>query len=197
MNVAGRFLYGAPASNLDLDGDVTIAAAEERPGFAGYQFGLADDEVDPTKQTLDDLPSTDDDGKATFNVNLDKLPSTDASAAGRCHAAHERTGRSRRRAQADAADHARGQYDRHQAAVPRHFARRRRQRQFRRDRRRAGRQDAGASAGCTISCCASRRIISSTSATACGISSRSRPRPALPTARSMWRRTNRGGFRCR
>ncbi len=76
MNVAGRFLYGAPASNLDLDGDVTIAAADERKGFAGYQFGLADDELDPTKQTLDDLPSTDDSGNATFKVNLDKLPST-------------------------------------------------------------------------------------------------------------------------
>jgi alpha-2-macroglobulin len=76
MNVAGRFLYDAPASNLDLDGDVTVSAAKERPGFAGYQFGLADDEVDATKQTLDDLPSTDDGGKATFKVNLDKLPST-------------------------------------------------------------------------------------------------------------------------
>ncbi len=76
MNVAGRFLYGAPASNLDLDGDVAISAAKDRPGFTGYQFGLADDEVDPTKQTLDDLPSTDDAGNAKFNVNLDKLPST-------------------------------------------------------------------------------------------------------------------------
>ncbi|HZC56471.1 MAG TPA: alpha-2-macroglobulin [Xanthobacteraceae bacterium] len=76
MNVAGRFLYGAPASNLDLDGDVTISAAKERTGFAGYQFGLADEEVDPSKQTLDDLPSTDDSGNAKFNVNLDKLPST-------------------------------------------------------------------------------------------------------------------------
>jgi uncharacterized protein YfaS (alpha-2-macroglobulin family) len=76
MSVAGRFLYGAPASNLDLDGDVTISAAAERKGFAGYQFGLADDELDPTKQTLDDLPSTDDSGNATFKVDLDKLPST-------------------------------------------------------------------------------------------------------------------------
>jgi uncharacterized protein YfaS (alpha-2-macroglobulin family) len=76
MNVAGRFLYRAPASNLDLDGDVTISATKERTGFAGYQFGLADDELDPTKQTLDDLPSTDAAGNATFKVDLDKLPST-------------------------------------------------------------------------------------------------------------------------
>jgi alpha-2-macroglobulin len=76
LDVAGRFLYGAPAAGLDLDGDVTIAAAKERAGFAGYQFGLADDELDPTRQSLDDLPSTDDDGSAKFKVALDKPPSS-------------------------------------------------------------------------------------------------------------------------
>ena len=60
VDVAGRFLYGAPAADLDLDGDMTIAAADERAGFAGYQFGLADeDRSKPLQQSLDDLPSTD------------------------------------------------------------------------------------------------------------------------------------------
>jgi uncharacterized protein YfaS (alpha-2-macroglobulin family) len=72
--VAGRFLYGAPAANLDLEGEVDIAAAKERPGFAGYQFGLADEEVDPSRQSLDDLPSTDDAGNAKFTVTLEKPP---------------------------------------------------------------------------------------------------------------------------
>jgi alpha-2-macroglobulin len=74
--VSGRFLYGAPAANLDLEGEVTISAAKERSGFAGYQFGLADEELQPVQQTLADLPSTDAQGKATFAVNLDKLPSS-------------------------------------------------------------------------------------------------------------------------
>ena len=39
VTVDGRYLYGAPASELDLEGEVTIKAAKERPGFAGYQFG--------------------------------------------------------------------------------------------------------------------------------------------------------------
>ena len=51
LSVDGHFLYGAPASNLDLQGTVTIAAAKERPGFAGYSFGLADDEVTPCART--------------------------------------------------------------------------------------------------------------------------------------------------
>ncbi len=76
IDVAGRFLYGAPAADLDLEGDMTIAAAPERAGFAGYQFGLGDEQVEPLQQPLDDLPATDAAGKAKFSVDLDKLPST-------------------------------------------------------------------------------------------------------------------------
>ena len=74
VNVAGHFLYGAPAADLDLEGEVTITKAKERAGFAGYQFGLADEEVDAVQQPLADLPNTDAAGKATFPVQLDKLP---------------------------------------------------------------------------------------------------------------------------
>jgi hypothetical protein len=74
--VAGRFLYGAPAAHLELEGEVTIAAAKERQGYQGYAFGLADDEVDSVQQPLADLPQTDDAGKATVTVALDKLPAS-------------------------------------------------------------------------------------------------------------------------
>ena len=76
FNVAGRFLYGAPASGLDLEGDMTIGVAKERSGFPGYQFGLADEDVQAVQQPLDDLPTTDDSGKASFSVAIDKLPSS-------------------------------------------------------------------------------------------------------------------------
>ena len=76
VKVDGRFLYGAPASKLDLEGSVLIAPAKERPGFAGYSFGLYDDEVTATRQDLDDLPNTDAAGKARFQVKLDKIPAT-------------------------------------------------------------------------------------------------------------------------
>ena len=76
INLAGRFLYGAPASDLDLEGDMNIAVAAERSGFAGYQFGLDGEDVAAVQQPLDSLPSTDDAGKATFTVDIDKLPSS-------------------------------------------------------------------------------------------------------------------------
>src|SRR3954469_14844314 len=76
VTVDGRFLYGAPASGLDLEGEMTIKAANSRPGFSGYQFGVNDDEdeVKSEQQALEDLPQTDDNGKARFSVTLDKLP---------------------------------------------------------------------------------------------------------------------------
>src|SRR5450830_517184 len=76
VSVDGHFLYGAPASNLELAGTVTIAAAAERPGFAGYAFGLFDDEVTAVRQELEELPNTNIAGKASFPVKLDKLPAT-------------------------------------------------------------------------------------------------------------------------
>jgi uncharacterized protein YfaS (alpha-2-macroglobulin family) len=72
--IEGHFLYGAAASNLELSGEVTIAAAKELPGFPGYTFGLFDDEVTAVRQELDNLPNTDAAGKATFPVRLDKAP---------------------------------------------------------------------------------------------------------------------------
>src|SRR5881275_964872 len=42
LKVDGHFLYGAPASGLQLEGDMLVAAAASgRPGFPGYQFGVA------------------------------------------------------------------------------------------------------------------------------------------------------------
>ena len=74
--IEGHFLYGAAASNLELSGEVTIAAAKELPGFPGYTFGLFDDEVTAVRQELDNLPNTDAAGKATFPVRLDKAPAS-------------------------------------------------------------------------------------------------------------------------
>ena len=48
LKVDGHFLYGAPASGLQLEGDMLVAAAASgRPGYPGYQFGVADEETGP------------------------------------------------------------------------------------------------------------------------------------------------------
>ncbi len=74
MKVDGRYLYGAPASGLSLEGEVVIGSAKERPGLAGYRFGLADEDINANRETIEAMPETDEKGQATFTVNLEKLP---------------------------------------------------------------------------------------------------------------------------
>ena len=38
ITLNGRFLYGAPAADLDIEGEMLLTAAKERPGFPGYQL---------------------------------------------------------------------------------------------------------------------------------------------------------------
>jgi len=81
VTVEGRYLYGAPAANLSLDGEVKIKPAAERAGFPGYQFGAppddnADEDGAAVEQPLENLPDTDANGRASVPVALDKLPDT-------------------------------------------------------------------------------------------------------------------------
>jgi alpha-2-macroglobulin len=74
--VDGRYLYGAPAAKLELEGEVIVTPASERPGFARYQFGLSDEDVETVRHPLENLPETDPNGKARFPVTLEKQPAT-------------------------------------------------------------------------------------------------------------------------
>jgi uncharacterized protein YfaS (alpha-2-macroglobulin family) len=77
LKVDGHFLYGAPASGLQLEGDMLVAPASARPGFAGYQFGVADEETTSNERTpIENLPEADANGVATFPVSLAKPPSS-------------------------------------------------------------------------------------------------------------------------
>jgi uncharacterized protein YfaS (alpha-2-macroglobulin family) len=78
LKVDGRFLYGAPASGLQLEGDMLVApAASGRPGYPGYQFGVADEETASNERTaIENLPEADANGVATFPVSLAKPPSS-------------------------------------------------------------------------------------------------------------------------
>src|SRR5947207_3146717 len=77
LKVNGHFLYGAPASGLQLDGDMLVAPASSRSGFAGYQFGVADEETTSNERTpIENLPEADANGVATFPVSLAKQPTS-------------------------------------------------------------------------------------------------------------------------
>jgi uncharacterized protein YfaS (alpha-2-macroglobulin family) len=74
--VDGRYLYGAAAAKLELEGEVIVRPAAERPGFSRFQFGLTDEDVEVSRQPLEGLPETDVNGRARFTLTLDKQPVT-------------------------------------------------------------------------------------------------------------------------
>ncbi len=77
VTVDGRYLYGAPAAGLGLEGEIALKPTRENAIFPGYQFGLADEEETETVRIpLDALGETDEEGKAVFDADVAELPST-------------------------------------------------------------------------------------------------------------------------
>jgi uncharacterized protein YfaS (alpha-2-macroglobulin family) len=77
VSIDGRYLYGAPAAGLGLEGEIALKPTRENATFPGYQFGLADEEETETVRIpLDALDDTDEYGKTTFDADVAELPST-------------------------------------------------------------------------------------------------------------------------
>ncbi len=80
ITLDGRFLYGAPAADLGLEGEVNIAKAAERPGYSRLcvrprrRLTMTSFEPRPFRSTTCRRPTPD--GKATFNVALGKVPAS-------------------------------------------------------------------------------------------------------------------------
>jgi uncharacterized protein YfaS (alpha-2-macroglobulin family) len=76
VDLEARFLYGAPAADLGVEGDIVVKPAEGGP-LPGYRFGLVDDPATPTRRPILDLIRTDSEGRAKVTVKLPDLdPST-------------------------------------------------------------------------------------------------------------------------
>jgi uncharacterized protein YfaS (alpha-2-macroglobulin family) len=76
IGVAGRYLYGAPASNLGLEGEIVISATSEVSGFPGYRVGDESEKFTTVRKDLEALPNTDATGAASLSIALPDLPQT-------------------------------------------------------------------------------------------------------------------------
>lgn len=77
VSVDGRYLYGAPAAGLGLEGDLVLSTTRKWQRFEGYFFGLAEeDEGESYRSSLAQLPTLDAKGHGEFPVSLDQIPST-------------------------------------------------------------------------------------------------------------------------
>jgi len=76
VEITARYLYGATAPGLTVDGDITITPVDTIDGYPGYTFGRDDDTVESSRESLGATAETDEDGKATLDVALPDLPDT-------------------------------------------------------------------------------------------------------------------------
>lgn len=74
VEVAGRFLYGAPAANLNTEAELILQQdSNPYPNYPGYHFGLVQERWDAKRYPVD-LTSTDANGKAHAAIKLDTIP---------------------------------------------------------------------------------------------------------------------------
>src|SRR6185437_12300173 len=72
--VTATYYYGAPGAGLSAEASAAIAYDDNPyPGQPGYQFGLVDEKYDGESQDID-VSATDDQGKTTVTLSLDKVP---------------------------------------------------------------------------------------------------------------------------
>lgn len=77
VSLEGRYLYGAPASDLSLDGEITVSKnVAGFEGYEGYKFGVPAESFTPIRRPLFKLPRTDKDGKASLEAEIPRLPET-------------------------------------------------------------------------------------------------------------------------
>ncbi len=78
LSLDARFLYGAPASGLDVTGAIRLEAVEGAAlaGHPGYVAGLADDDFTTVESQFTDKVQTDAKGHADLSVDLPEGSST-------------------------------------------------------------------------------------------------------------------------
>ena len=74
LDVAARYLYGAPGARLPVEGEVRVTVADTVPGFPGFQFGMEDEQAGALVQPLS-ATETDANGAARLAL---ALPETSA-----------------------------------------------------------------------------------------------------------------------
>jgi uncharacterized protein YfaS (alpha-2-macroglobulin family) len=78
IELSARYLYGSPASDQGLEGDIIVSPTRSQGKYPGYQFGLADSETYPQRDYIKSDQKTDLDGNLSFTVSLPELPETTA-----------------------------------------------------------------------------------------------------------------------
>ena len=84
ISLNARFLYGAPAASLTVEGETEVKAVDALPAFPGFRFGLAAEKVEPVRRPLP-AAQTDAHGEARVPVELPGDGPGEQASGGGCH----------------------------------------------------------------------------------------------------------------
>lgn len=75
IDLAARYLYGAPGANLAVTGEVTVAEATSSgiKGLEGYVIGLEDEAVEASTAEIEEKQTTDAQGRASLRVPVQEV----------------------------------------------------------------------------------------------------------------------------
>ncbi|MBN9434909.1 MAG: alpha-2-macroglobulin family protein [Bosea sp.] len=76
IDLTAKYLYGANAVGLGVDGDFIATPTSSLAAYPGYSFGLSDDPVEAVRDSLGSTAVTDEEGRATLDVTVPELPET-------------------------------------------------------------------------------------------------------------------------
>ena len=76
IDLTSRYLYGAPAADLGLEGEITVSVSDELTGFPGFRAGQQDEKFTTVRKEPEALPNTDESGAARLSIALPELPQT-------------------------------------------------------------------------------------------------------------------------
>lgn len=74
-SLEARWLYGAPAANLAIEGEVYVTRADGVPAAPGFSFGLVEDTFEPVAESISGGP-TGEDGAASVDLVTPELADT-------------------------------------------------------------------------------------------------------------------------
>ena len=77
VEVKGRYLYGAPAAGLTLEGDLVVRSIRSRKGHKNYVFGLAASENGATQRSpIKNMAPLNAQGESVFNLVINNAKAT-------------------------------------------------------------------------------------------------------------------------
>lgn len=77
MSVASRYLFGAPAVGLPVEGGISIVAMQPVDGpYRGFVFGLSDENFTPVNDRFSPGVRTDAEGRVEFDLAVPSVPDT-------------------------------------------------------------------------------------------------------------------------